>query len=75
MVRLFKCVAFALGGAVAGAILGLMIGLAYMEFAQPGCAGTVCADLIARTFIPGGALAGGMAGLLAARPRERFSRF
>ncbi|HEV2570863.1 hypothetical protein [Methylocella sp. CPCC 101449] len=75
MLRLLKCLIFAVGGAFIGGCIGTMIGMAYMEFAQHGCTGTVCADLIVRTFIPGGALAGGMVGLIMARPRERLSRF
>lgn len=75
MVRLFKCLAFVITGVLAGAILGIMLGMTYMEFAQHGCAGAACGDLIARSFMPGGALAGGITGLIAARPRERLNRF
>lgn len=75
MVRLLKYLVFAIGGAFIGTCLGTMVGIAYMEFAQHGCTGSVCADLIARAFIPGGAMAGSMIGLIVARPAERFTRF
>jgi hypothetical protein len=52
---------------MAGVLIGVISGLAYVEFGRHACFGAACADEIVGRFLPIGAVAGGLYGVLLGR--------
>ena len=71
MRRVTKNVLMAVLGAIVGVVIGMIAGLAFIEFGRHACTGQECADEIVRRFIPLGAIAGGLWGILTAQAKRQ----